>query len=184
MLTLHVEGKDVILDDDTIEKIPSTDLQLEHSLVSVHKWEQRWHKPYLVDEPERGNEEIIDYVRCMTINKEPVDQRIYYILSNENIKRIVQYIKDPMTATTITLYKQQEGNKNGTEYLTAEVIYSWMISLGIPIEFQYWHLNSLFTLIRVVDIKQSPNNKMSKAETAKVYEDINERNKKFFKAKK
>lgn len=148
-----------------ISKKESTTLSLEHSLVSISKWESKWHKPFLASE-KKTNEEIIDYIKCMTITQN-VDDTVYYFLTNENFKAVNSYIENPMTATTFSVYGQQKNmptRKN--EVLTSEVIYYWMVSYQIPFECQKWHLNRLITLIRVCNIKNNAGNqKMSKRDT-------------------
>lgn len=129
-------------------------LVLEHSLVSLSKWESKWHKPFLGKQP-KTYEETIDYIRCMTVNS--VDPMAYQGITSANILQINQYIEDPMTATTI---KDQKKGKE--EIITAEIIYYWMVALNIPFECQKWHLNKLLTLINVVNIKNKPAKKMSK----------------------
>lgn len=129
-------------------------LVLEHSLVSLSKWESKWHKPFLGKQP-KTYEETIDYIRCMTVNS--VDPMVYQGITSANILQINQYIEDPMTATTI---KDQKKGKE--EIITAEIIYYWMVALNIPFECQKWHLNKLLTLINVVNIKNKPAKKMSK----------------------
>ena len=130
-------------------------LVLEHSLVSLSKWESRWHKPFLGKEP-KTREETIDYIRCMTVNS--VDPIVYDCISGQIISQINQYIEDPMTATTIS-EQQKRGSR---EIITAEIIYYWMVALNIPFECQKWHLNKLLTFINVVNIKNKPAKKMSK----------------------
>ena len=142
--------------------IPATKeqtLQLEHSLLSLSKWESKWCKPFFTKE-EKTNEEIIDYIRCMTITTN-VKPDVYYCLSKENISEVIKYIDAPMTATTFS--KQKRGGIN-REQVTSELIYYWMIALNIPFECQKWHLNRLLTLIRICEIKNEPPKKMSKGE--------------------
>ena len=134
-------------------------LHLEHSLVSLSKWESKWHKPFLV-KTKKTFEETIDYVRCMTITQN-VNSEVYKCLTNENIQSINEYIEDPMTATWFS--KDRKTKSNG-EQITSELIYYWMISLNIPFECQKWHLNRLLTLIQVCDEKNKPPKKMSKKE--------------------
>ena len=133
-------------------------IQLEHSLVSLSKWEAKWHKPFLSKEP-KSKEEIEDYVRYMTITQN-VDPDLYRRLSPEHYRKINQYIDDPMTAT----WFGKEKGKTSREQVTAELIYYWMVSFSIPFECQKWHLNRLLTLIKVCNIKQQPDKKMSKRE--------------------
>ncbi len=132
-------------------------LHLEHSLVSLSKWEAKWHKPFITGE-NKTREETVDYIRCMTITQN-VNPEVYTYLPNSVIEEVCEYIEDPMTATTITERKKPGGR---SEVLTAEVIYYWMIALGIPFECQKWHLNRLLTLIKVCNIKQEKEQKMSK----------------------
>ena len=134
-------------------------LQLEHSLVSISKWEAKWHKPYHSKE-EKTTEEVIDYVRCMTVTQN-VPPYVYNNLTNENIKQIHKYIDDPMTATTV--YDGSE-TKPSKRVVTSEQIYAWMISYGIPAEFQKWHLNRLLTLIRVCGAMNRQPKKLSREE--------------------
>ena len=145
--------------DERIEEFVSTKeqtLQLEHSLVSLSKWESKWHKPFLSDK-EKTFEETIDYIRCMTITQN-VKPEVYLFLTKENVDQIYEYINDSMTATTFN----DTDNTFGREVITAEIIYYWMISLNIPIEFQKWHLNKLITLIKVISLKNAPKKKISK----------------------
>lgn len=132
-------------------------LQLEHSLVSLSKWEMRWHKPFLSN-AKKTPEEIVDYIKCMTITQN-VDSSAYNFLSAENLVEINQYIDNPMTATT---FKKDPNEKRNGDIITAEIIYYWMIALNIPFECQKWHLNKLLTLIRVCNIKNSPKKKKSR----------------------
>lgn len=134
-------------------------LQLEHSLISISKWEQKWHKAFLTNK-EKSLDETIDYIRCMTLNKD-VDPFCYYFISNEDMNRIDSYISDSMTAT---YFRDDKTPNRSSEVVTSELIYYWMISLSIPFECQKWHLNRLLTLIKVCQIKNSPPKKRSKRE--------------------
>ena len=133
-------------------------LHLEHSLLSISKWESKWHKPYLSKE-EKTVEEMIDYIRCMTISQN-IDPNVYKCLTQENINDIVKYMEDPMTATTVNTHQ-----KPSREIVTSELIYYWMTALNIPFDpCQKWHLNRLLMLIQVCSIKSQPAKKMSRAE--------------------
>ena len=134
-------------------------LQLEHSLVSVSKWESKWCKSFLAV-GEKTYEETIDYIKCMTLTQN-VNPEIYEKLSNANIEEINKYIESPMTAT---YFNEPTQHKSSREVITSELIYYWMIALNIPFECKKWHLNRLLTLIRVCNIKNTPPKKMGKGE--------------------
>lgn len=154
----------------------ATVLTLEHSLVSVSKWESRWCKPFISME-EKTHEESIDYIRCMTITQN-VDPKIYDYVSVENLKEVERYIEAPMTATWFSEEKNV-GPKN-REQITSELIYYWMIALGIPSEYQKWHLNRLITLIRVCNVKNQKPKKRSQKELMSRNRALNEARKKQF----
>ena len=132
-------------------------LQLEHSLVSLSKWESKWGKAFL-SKQEKTYEETIDYIKCMTITQN-VDPNVYNHLPKSIIDKITEYIEAPMTAT---YFSKEQSSGNSREQVTSELIYYWMIALNIPFECQKWHLNRLLTLIRVCNIKNQPPKKMSK----------------------
>ena len=129
-------------------------IQIEHSLVSIAKWESKWHKPFLQTK-QLTIEESLDYLRCMTLTQN-VDPYVYLRIDDKTMQEINDYISDPMTATWFSDQKKK-GNK---EVITAEIIYYWMVALGIPFECQKWHLNRLLTLVQVCNIKNSPSKKM------------------------
>lgn len=134
-------------------------LQLEHSLISISKWESKWNKAFL-SKNEKTYEETVDYIKCMTITQN-VDPSVYLHLTNENIEQINQYIDAPMTAT---YFMEDDDKKPSRETITAELIYYWMIALNIPFECQKWHLNRLLTLVKVCNIKNAPPKKRSKGD--------------------
>ena len=145
-----------------------TTLQLEHSLVSLSKWESKWCKPFLSKE-DMTAEETIDYIRCMTITQN-VNPEVYTCLSDENITQVHDYIQAPMTAT----FFRKENGPPSREIITSELIYYWMITLNIPFECQKWHLNRLLTLIRVCNIKNQPAKRRSQREIMEYNTALNE----------
>lgn len=145
--------------------IPNTKqqvLSLEHSLVSVSKWESKWQKPYLSRE-QKTTEEFIDYVRCMTLTQN-VDPNVYIAMTSmpDVLKQVFDYTEQSMTATTFS----KKNRSHSREIITAEVIYYWMIYYGIPFECQKWHLSRLLTLIRVCSEMNSTPKKLSGRELA------------------
>ena len=137
-------------------------LALEHSLVSISKWEMKWQIPFLNTNNSLSEEQLLSYIMCMTITPN-VPKETYSLLTSKNIIDIKNYMESPMTATTITRLKKNNSKK---EIVTSEIIYYWMISLNIPIEFQKWHINRLLTLIEVCNVKNNAhNNKMSKKDS-------------------
>lgn len=140
-------------------KVKEQTLQLEHSLVSLSKWESRWCKAFLSSK-DKTNEEVLDYIKCMTLTQN-VNPLVYTCLTNENYADVNKYIDSPMTATR---FSEDGSKKKNNEIVTSELIYFWMITLNIPLECQKWHLNRLMTLIRVCSIKNQPPKKKSKSE--------------------
>ena len=160
---LYDEGK-----GEFIPAKPPQTLKLEHSLVSLSKWESKWCKPYLTKVP-KTTEEVIDYIRCMTLTQN-VDPNAYYYLTKEQCDKIADYIEAPMTATHVTI---PDDGKRSREQVTSELIYYWMLSLNIPWECQKWHLNRLLTLIKVCNAKNTPPKKRSKQELRASYAALN-----------
>lgn len=157
--------------DEENEKFINTKeqtLSLEHSLVSLSKWESKWCKPFITKNT-KTFEETADYVRCMTITQN-VDPSVYSSLTDENIKQVNEYIDAKMTATWFT---EQNKGKSSSEQITSELIYYWMFSQSIPKECEKWHLNRLLTLIRVFNEKNQPPKKMSKRDTLNRYRALN-----------
>lgn len=159
MLTITVPAGECF-DERTNTFISTKDqtLQLEHSLVSLSKWESKWKKPFLEQKDSKTDEQMRDYIRCMTITQN-VNPNVYMCLTNENIRQINEYIDDSHTATWFSEEKTQKASR---EIVTAEIIYHWMIALQIPEKYEKWHLNRLLTLIRVCNLKNAPPKKMSK----------------------
>lgn len=160
MLTLTIPAKESW--DESKQEFIYTDeqtLNLEHSLVSLSKWESKWNKAFLSNR-DKTDEEILDYIKCMTLTPN-VPSDVYCLLTRDDFIKINNYIAAPMTAT---VFSDDKVTKAGREVVTSELIYYWMIALNIPFECQNWHLNRLLTLIKVCNIKNAPPKKRSKRE--------------------
>lgn len=143
-------------------------VELEHSLLSLSKWESKWEIPFLGSE-EKTDEQVLDYVRMMILGDEITEE----LLSKFTVKEfdtIKKYINAKMTATTFNETKKETAK----EVITAEIIYYWMIALGIPFECETWHLERLLTLIKVCNIKNAPKDKRSARQSAEERRALNE----------
>lgn len=144
------------------------DLELEHSLASLSKWEAYWEKPFL-SKHVKTNEEILWYIRAMTLTPEVPDE-VYYRLDKDNLEAVNSYIEAKMTATT---FREFGPRRTSQEIITAEVIYYWMVHYHIPFECEHWHLARLFTLIRVCNEKSAPPKKMGRQSAARQQRELN-----------
>ena len=153
-------------------------LELEHSLASVSKWESKWHVPFF-SKTDKTTEETLDYIQCMMLTPN-VDPDIYRYFTESNLAAINEYIENPMTATT---FPKEEDKKTKKETVTSELMYYWMFSLGIPLEFENRHINHLLTLIRVFNVKNAPDKKLSPKEAAARNKAINAKNRALLQSK-
>lgn len=175
MLEIDLPIQDVFIEEASggiFHTIPDSKLKLEHSLVSISKWESRWEKPFLSKE-KKTTEELVHYIKCMTIHK--VDPMLYDVLTDEHLNMIGEYIDAKMTATW---FSENKKNKPNNDIITSEIIYYYMVALNIPFECQKWHLNRLLTLIRVCSEKQQQPKKMTKGEILARNRALNEQRKK------
>lgn len=158
MLEIAIPGGQEYWDEDnnrfvSLEK--GVTLRLEHSLLSLSKWEAKWHIPF-VDNKNLTFDQTLDYIRCMSVDSK-VDQNAFMFLTLKDIQKIKDYIDDPMTATTFSYFgtKKPRG-KIGNERITSEILYYWMAASQIPFSCEKWHLNRLITLVRVCSEKNDP----------------------------
>lgn len=171
MLRIYVpERKFLNEETNEITTVKGTWLQMEHSLVSISKWESTWLRPFLIKKP-LTPEQTLDYFKCMTITQN-VDPMVYMCLTKQNVEEIMKYMNLPMTATTFPKEKRPS-----TRVVTSEVIYAWMFMLNIPMACEKWHYNRLMALIKTCQQEQQPPKKQSVKEAAKYANDMNERNK-------
>ena len=181
MLSIHVDERTV--DKECWDSVNNKffyirahkeyDLKLEHSLISIHKWEQKWHIPFIKDkhsDEKLTPDQTMDYIKCMTLNQDVPDS-VYEDLTAEDFNKISEYMNDPMTATVV---KEAPGQKKSGRRVTAELIYCWMIQLNIPTTFDKWHINSLMQLIAVCNAENTPPKKMSKNEIIERNRALNE----------
>lgn len=178
MLTIQISGTELYdeVRNEFIEVKPQT-IVLEHSLVSISKWESKFHKPYL-NQKKFTEEETEYYLKCMTLTQN-VDPNLYKALSFDNARDIKEYMDNVMTATTF----KEEKSKGKDPIITAELVYYWMICYNIPFECQKWHIRKLLALIKVCQLKNSPQQKMSKQEIYARNRSLNEARRKKFNTK-
>ncbi len=170
MLEIYVPETE-LYDERTNEfiHVKATTLHLEHSLLSISKWESKWCKPFLAKDKNdrRTSEEMLDYIRCMTIGSVP--ENVYTVLTKENIDQITEYINWPMTASTVT---DHNTSSSSNSVITSELIYYWMIACNIPFSCEKWHINRLIMLIRICNAKNNPK-KMSQKEILRNNRELN-----------
>lgn len=156
MLEIRINGRDYF--DEVNEEfisIPPTVIQLEHSLFSISKWEKKWHKPF-VGKSNKTEEELLDYIKCMTLNE--VDDYVYMFLTEKDVESIKEYMEDEQSAT---VFNEDENKTYSKKIITSEEMYSWLVNLQIPFEVQYWHLNRMTNLVRILNEQNSPKKKKS-----------------------
>lgn len=169
MLKIIIEGAESFNDEElTFGKFDDVVLELEHSLFSLSKWESKYQKPFLSSGKKTSNE-IFDYIKFMVITSH-VDLDALYRCSQQNIDTIQEYIDSSQSATTFGIMPERGGPG---EVITSELIYYWLIAFNIPFECQHWHLNRLFSLIRICNIKNSKSKRMPRHEIAQRNRELN-----------
>jgi hypothetical protein len=180
MLEIDVPASELYIEDEArFVECPAVRLRLEHSLLSISKWESKWRKPFLDSKVQKTRDESIDYVRCMTLNQN-VNPLCYKGITGEMLEKVNAYVNADLTATTFSSVPDHSPNR---QVVTSELIYYWMAGYGIPIECQKWHLSRLLTLIRIFDIKSGRQKKMSASEIMAQNRSLNEARRKAAKSR-
>lgn len=171
MLTIIIKGKEHYNEEtNTFYDDEDVKVELEHSLISLSKWESIYQKPFL-SPGKKSSEEIFGYLRSMVITP-GLDPDVVYKCSQKNIAEVQGYIDSSESATTFGTMPERRGPG---EVITSELIYYWLVAFNIPFEVETWHLNRLFSLIRICNLKNSKPRKMSRSEISTQYRDLNAR---------
>lgn len=174
MLTITTEANDYFDEEtETFIDIKPMTVRLEHSLLSISKWESKYHKS-LLSNIEKSGDEMIDYICMMIITQNVNLEHFKLSLTAEILKKITSYMDNPMTATTFSSIVKKKSSVGKQQIITNEVIYSWMFSYSIPKECEKWHISRLLTLIRVCEIHHRGPEKADPRQTAQTYADLNE----------
>lgn len=184
MITITIPSQELFDErNETYITIDKQILHMEHSLVSVRKWEAKHHTPFLNDK-EKNLEELYDYIFYMILDND-VKEDVVRFIPKEDLVRIVEYIKDPMTATWFSDNSTIGAASSTRDIITAEIIYYWMVSFNVPVEFENWHLNQLLTLIKVISIKNENGGKkkLGKRESAEMRMALNAKRRAKYKTK-
>lgn len=174
MLRIVIQS-DELFDDEKLEFIPAVDglvVDLEHSLISLSKWESKYEKPFL-SSMDKSSDEVLAYVNAMVVTPD-VDPDALLRCSQKNIDEIQNYIDSRQSATTFGAMPERRGQG---EVITSELIYYWMVAFNIPFTCETWHLNRLLSLVRICNIKNSPPKKLSRSEIAQRNYELNEKRK-------
>lgn len=173
MLRLTITGGEFFDEESsTFTQTPDYEIELEHSLLSLSKWESKFQKPFL-SSTDKTSSEILSYIKLMVVD-DNVDEKVFLKLSQENLISINEYINSSQSATTFGSMPQSRGRG---EVITSELIYYWLVAFNIPFECETWHLNRLFSLIRICNIKNSKPQKMNRQEAFERNRQLNEQRK-------
>lgn len=173
MLKVIIQGGETFNEkDETFQDLDDVIIELEHSLLSLSKWESKYQKPFLSKEKKTA-EEIFGYLKCMVVTP-GVDLDVLNRLSQKDIEKLQDYIDSSQSATT---FGEMPGRRGPGEVITSELIYYWMVAFNIPFETEAWHLNRLFSLIRICNIKNSPPQQLSRHEIAMRNRELNKQRK-------
>lgn len=174
MLKLVIDGGEYYNEvTETFETVDEFELELEHSLISLSKWESKHKKPFL-SQTAKSNQETFSYIEAMIISPKSYPDDLFTRFDKSNLDTITEYIESTESATTFGSMPERRGRG---ETITSELIYYWMIAFNIPFECERWHLNRLFALIRICNIKTSKPKKMSRNEIAQRNRELNAKRK-------
>lgn len=171
----------IVVGDETFDEETNTFdlsneivLDLEHSLVSLSKWESKYQKPFLAPGL-KTTEELFGYMEAMVVTPN-IDPDVLYRFTQKDLESVQEYIDSSQSATTFGVMPEQRRGQG--EIITSELIYYWMVAFNINFECQHWHLNRLFSLIRVCNIKNAKPKRMTRNEVAMRNREINEQRRK------
>lgn len=172
MLTIIVPEREYYDEEkNEFHLVKEQKLVLEHSLISISKWESKYFKPFISNE-QKTYSEILDYIQCMTITQN-VDPLVYKNLTPDNIKDITEYIDSPMSATVFFEETKDKKQTAARKRITSELIYYWMAKFNIPFDIcEKWHFNRLQNLLRICAVESS-DSKMSREETIMSNRELN-----------
>lgn len=176
MLKLTI-GSDELYDEEKSEFIikDGFTIHLEHSLLAISVWEQRFCKPFL-GRGEKTKEETLGYVEAMILDEDYPDD-VLDRMTPHHLSKVNDYVDSPATATTFSDLADKKPSRGPSQVITSELIYYWMASANVPFECERWHLNRLFALLRIFDVKNSKQKKMSRSEIASRNRALNEQRK-------
>lgn len=156
-IVIEIEGRP-LFDQRTQTFLPrakSRRIRLEHSLISISKWEEETKRKYFSKlEGPKTAEDMLFYIKCMSLDG-PIEDNLLRCISQQQLNKVTAYVNASRTATTII----DHGDKNSGEVLTSEIIYYYMAAFRLPSYTEKWHLSRLLTLIRVASDKQSQGSK-------------------------
>lgn len=176
MLKLRFDGGE-LFDSETsrVDIVPAQTLRMEHSLLSISKWESIWEKPFLTNDKSKHMtfDEFVSYMTCMCLDE--VDERVFFLLKQSHIDEVDKYLRSAQTATIFYDHFKDPKQVVRRHTITSEIIYYWMTCFNIPFECERWNFNRLMTLIQVCDDRSSPKKKRSSHDISQMYRDLNER---------
>ena len=161
MLSIKLPENEVF--DDNAAKFvrqPELVLQLEHSLLSISKWESAYEKPFLKSE-RMSQAELLYYIQCMRLDDGHISDLLR--LNEKDFKRIGEYMNAKNSSTTF--YEPEESGRSRGETITSELVYYWMVTFQIPFEAETWHFQRLMALIKICSVKNS-NKKVRRRDVA------------------